>query len=185
MMPLIARRFCLGRAFRAPRTRLAAALLRGRTAPPPGAAFMKGDPSCHHVKKLMYSVNVGSPDPGLVNCYWNNSAAQMANWPRPCNIPFRGPTAAFCEGPFLRDGQPVRITQSRREGSGEIRPSLRSQGEFQRPLRQRTVPAQSGRLLRRSSAARRSERECCDYWGRVGWRVRERLCSALPAHPLL
>jgi hypothetical protein len=36
----------------------------------------------HHVKKLMYDVNVGEPDPRF-----GSLAARTANSPRPCNTP--------------------------------------------------------------------------------------------------
>jgi hypothetical protein len=36
-----------------------------------------------HVKKLMYTVNIGEPDVGSGTYYWSNSVAQMGSLPLP------------------------------------------------------------------------------------------------------
>ena len=44
----------------------------------------------HHIKQLMYTVQVGTArSDDSETCCWNNSAALTANWPRRCSIPFR------------------------------------------------------------------------------------------------
>ena len=49
----------------------------------------------HHIKKLMYTVNVDTPIPGSETCCWSNSAARTANWPPPCSIPFKDSIATI------------------------------------------------------------------------------------------
>lgn len=43
----------------------------------------------HHVKKLMYTVSIGVPDPRFGNMLLEQSAAQMGSSPQPCSTPFR------------------------------------------------------------------------------------------------
>ena len=47
----------------------------------------------HHVKKLMYTVNIGEPDPDSETCCWSSLAEPTENWPLPCSIPSKASTA--------------------------------------------------------------------------------------------
>jgi hypothetical protein len=40
----------------------------------------------HHLKKLMYTVNVDTPDPRFGNMLLEQFGERMENWPPQCNI---------------------------------------------------------------------------------------------------
>jgi hypothetical protein len=42
---------------------------------------VEGSPMYHHVKKLMYTVNIEEPDVRFGTCYWSNSVARMGRLP--------------------------------------------------------------------------------------------------------
>jgi Mn-containing catalase len=52
----------------------------------------------HHIKKLMYTVNVGTPDPRFGNMLLEQFGGANGSWLPPCNIRFKDSTAKTRSG---------------------------------------------------------------------------------------
>ena len=56
------------------------------------------DSMYHHIKKLMYTVHIGTPDPRFGNILLEQFGRAKANLRRACSIPFKA-----CDGPERKE----------------------------------------------------------------------------------